>query len=66
MGAGLPSWARWRMYAARTSMMVGWSRGGVAHQSLEGVEAAEPHLDLVGAELFDGLGVAIGELAFPA
>ena len=32
----------------------------------EGVEAAEPHLDLVGAELFDGLRVAIGEVAFPA
>jgi hypothetical protein len=40
--------------------------GRVAHEALQGVDAAEANLETVGAvlaDLFDGLGVAIGELA---
>src|SRR5664279_4054884 len=38
----------------------------VAHQSFEGVDAAEPHLDLVGAKLLHGFGVPVGEVSFSA
>jgi hypothetical protein len=31
--------------------------------SLQGVGAADPYVELVGAELFDRLGVAVGHLA---
>ena len=37
--------------------------GGVAGHPLEGVDAADAHVELVRAELLDGLGVAVGHLA---
>jgi hypothetical protein len=40
--------------------------GGVTHQPFEAEDAAEPHVDLVGAKLFDSLGVPVGQVAFPA
>jgi len=36
--------------------------GGIPGHPLEGVDAADAHVELVGAELLDGLGVAIGYL----
>ncbi len=36
---------------------------GVAGDPLQGVDAADPHVEFVGAELFDRFGVAVGHLA---
>jgi hypothetical protein len=37
----------------------------VSHQPLEGVDAAEPHLELVATELFDRGGVAVSGVGVP-
>ena len=37
--------------------------GGIPGYPLEGVDAADPHVELVRAELLDGLGVTVGYLA---
>ena len=39
--------------------------GGVARYSLQDVDAADPHIKLVGPELLDRLGAAVGHLPFP-
>ena len=36
--------------------------GGITADPLEGVDAADAHVELVRAELLDGLGVAVGHL----
>jgi len=37
---------------------------GVADDALQRVDAADPHVELLGSELFDGLGVPVGHLSF--
>jgi hypothetical protein len=37
---------------------------GVASDTLQRVDAADAHVQLLGAELLDGLGVAVGHLPF--
>jgi hypothetical protein len=37
--------------------------GGIPRHPLESVDAAEAHVELVRAELLDGLGEAVGHLA---
>lgn len=38
--------------------------GGVPGHALQGVNAADPHVELLGADLLDRLGVAVGHLSF--
>jgi hypothetical protein len=38
--------------------------GGITGDPLEGVDAADAHVELFGSELLDGLGVAVGHLPF--
>jgi hypothetical protein len=37
--------------------------GGVAGDALQGIDASDAHVELVGAELLDCFGVAVGDLA---
>ena len=52
------------MNAVRTSITVGVVLCGVAGDALQGVDAANAHVKLVGAELLDRLRVAVGHLPF--
>ena len=68
LASGVPGW-QWPLLAGVLADERGQDlydgrmvSGGVAGDALQGVDAADPHVELVGAELLDRLGVAVGHL----
>lgn len=52
------------MKAVSTSITGGIIFGGIPGHPLEGIDAADAHVELVRAELLDGLGIAVSHLPF--
>ena len=50
------------MNAVSTFITVGWSLTGVAGHAFQRVDAADAHVELLGADLLDGLGLAVCHL----